>query len=121
MAKKKQQNNAVLGTVFGLYCGLMLWLLFDRSGGVIDGLTYAEQLRLNMNLTPLLTIRNYLHVIIYRTNDTVLMHCIINLLGNVLLFIPAGLIMPRLWHAQRNFFRFFFTCLSAIVLIETLQ
>ncbi len=121
MAKRKQTSNAVLGTVFGLYCGVMLWLLFDRTSSRIEGLSYAENLRLNRNLIPFFTIGNYWKVIVHRTNDDVLVHCVINLLGNILLFVPAGYLMPRLWKKQRNFFRFFFTCVAAILAVELLQ
>lgn len=88
---------------------------------MVEGLSYEELLRQNVNLQPLLTIRNYLYVIIHRSNDAVLVHCIINLLGNVLLFIPTGLWLPKLCPKQRNFFRFFFTCLGVILLVETVQ
>lgn len=117
--KKKQTGWLWFG--FIVYCLVMLWLLFDRPTGMIEGLSYKESLHHNLNLQPLLTIRNYLYVIIHRSNDVVLVHCIVNLLGNVLLFIPAGLFLPKLRPRQRNFFRFFFTCLVAILLVETVQ
>ena len=55
------------------------------------------------------------------TNDAVLMHCIINLVGNVVLFLPPGWLLPHIWVRFRNFFRFFFTCLAAILLAEITQ
>lgn len=121
MKKTRTRRDKTLRFVFMIYCAVMLWLLFDRSSGWIDGLTYEEHLRHNVNLVPFLTIGNYLNVVLNRTNDAVLVHCIINLLGNVLLFIPAGYLLPRLWPKQRNFFRFFATCLGVMFLIEVLQ
>lgn len=99
----------------------MLWLLFDRPSSALENLPYKEQLQQNVNLIPLYTIGNYLHVVIHRSNDAVFIHCVINLLGNILLFIPAGWMIPMLWKAQRNFFRFFITCAGAIFLVEILQ
>ena len=46
---------------------------------------------------------------------------LVNLGGNVLLFIPAGVLLPKLWPKQRNFFRFFATCTGIMFFIEVLQ
>lgn len=118
---KKKQGNGALWFIFIVYAIVMLWLLFDRPSDMVEGLDYKELLRQNINLTPLLTIRNYLYVIIHRSNDAVLAHCVINLLGNILLFIPGGLLIPLLRPKQRKFFRFFFTCLLSILAVEALQ
>lgn len=118
---RKKQNLGLWRFLFWVYVLVMLWLLFDRPSDLTAELPYLELLRQNCNLIPGYTIRNYLYVIIHRSNDDVLLHCIINLLGNVLLFIPAGLLMPKLWPKQRNFFRFFFTCAGAILLVEAVQ
>ncbi len=107
--------------LFLVYCGVMLWLLFFRSWGWDDGLSYRQMLESNINLIPLYTIRNYLQVVIYRTNDSVLLHCIINLAGNILLFIPLGYLLPKIFKKQENFFRFFFTCTLSILLVELTQ
>ena len=40
---------------------------------------------------------------------------------NVLLFIPAGWLLPRLWKPMRNFFLFLLTCALSILLVETVQ
>ena len=99
----------------------MLWLLFGRSNGWDSGIPYETQLRQNTNLTPLLTIRNYLYTLIHSDSQYMVRHCFINLAGNVLLFVPAGWLLPKLWSRQRNLFRFFATCLGAIFLVEVLQ
>lgn len=117
----KKRNDRFLWFVFILYCLWMLWLLFDRPSNTIQGLPYEDLLRQNVNLRPLFTIRNYLYVVIHRSNDDVLLHCIINLLGNVLLFIPIGWMLPHLFKKLRNFFRFIITCTGAIFLVEVVQ
>ena len=121
MGKKPQKRIRASRVLFVIYCAAMLWLLFCRSPGWIPGLDYEEQLRANINLVPLYTIKNYLQVVMKRTNDDVLLHCIINLGGNVLLFIPAGVLLPKIWPKQRNFFRFFATCAGIMFLVEVLQ
>ena len=121
MSKKQSSRKPFLRFLFLVYCGVMLWLLFFRSRGWVEGVPYRQLLEQNINLTPFLTIRNYLQVVIHRTNDAVLVHCFINLAGNVLLFIPAGYLLPKIWKKQENFFRFFFTCLLSILLVELVQ
>lgn len=121
MAKRKTQRNVFPRFVFILYCAVMLWLLFFRSAGWITGMTYQEQLQHNINLTPLYTIQSYWNVVFHRTNDSALVHCIINLAGNVILFIPAGYLIPNLWRKQRNYLRFFATCFGIMFFIEALQ
>jgi glycopeptide antibiotics resistance protein len=99
----------------------MLWLLFGRSSGWTEGLAYREMLGQNINMTPFFTIRNYLHVILHHHSTYLVTHCVINLLGNILLFIPAGWLLPKIWKKQRNFFLLFLTCALSILLIEVLQ
>lgn len=119
--KRDPRRSPLLRFLFLLYCGVMLWLLFFRSWGWDDGLTYRQMLQNNINLTPLLTIRNYLYVVIHRSNDDVLLHCIINLAGNIFLFIPLGYLLPKIFAKQDNFFRFFITCTVSILLVELVQ
>ena len=121
MGRTPNKRTRTATVFFVLYCAAMLWLLFCRSPGWIPGLDYEEQLRANINLTPLYTIKNYLRVVLKRTNDDALLHCIINLGGNVLLFVPAGVLLPKLWPKQRNFFRFIATCTGIMFFIEVLQ
>lgn len=121
MGKPSEKRIRVSRVLFAIYCAAMLWLLFCRSSGWIPGLNYKEQLQANINLTPLYTIKNYLRVVLKRTNDDALLHCIINLGGNVLLFIPAGVLLPKIWPKQRDFFRFFATCTGIMFLVEVLQ
>ena len=121
MAKRRSQQQPFIRFLFLVYSGLMLWLLFGRSQGWIEGLSYWQMLRANVNLVPLLTIKNYLYVIIHRSNDSVLLHCIINLVGNVVMFIPVGYLIPRIWRKQRKFSLFMITCIGLVFLVETMQ
>ncbi len=121
MAKTKRAWTRFLKIFFFAYCIILLYLLFGRTYGWVDGLTYPQMLEQNVNLLPFLTIRNYLRVIFQGTNRALFTHCVVNLSGNILLFMPIGYLLPRIWQKQHNFFRFFFTCAGAIVLVETLQ
>ena len=121
MTRRKQNYHPARRFAFLVYMALMLWLLFGRSYGWVEGLSYEEMLWQNVNFTPLLTIKNYLKVILHRTNDSVYVHCLINLVGNVVMFIPAGWLLPGIWKSHRNFFQFITTCFAAVLFIELTQ
>ena len=63
----------------------------------------------------------YMFLVCRREYDSLFFHCAINLAGNVVLFIPIGYFLPRLWGKMRNFLRFSFTCVLSICLVELLQ
>ena len=104
-----------------MYCAVMLWLLFGRSNGFVAGVPYETQLRQNANLIPFYTIINYQNILNHSSDKALLIHCFINLAGNLLLFIPAGWLLPRLWKRQRNFFRFIALCFGIIFSVEVIQ
>lgn len=119
--KKSQDSTPLLRFLFVVYVALLLWLLFDRPIALDPGYDYAQVLRSNMNLVPFHTIRNYWSVVTRWEFTSLFRHCVINLAGNVLLFIPIGYFLPRLWPFLRNFFSFLLTCTLAIILVELLQ
>mgnify|MGYP003294232603 CR=1 FL=1 len=121
MAKRKANTTPIWQFLFSVYCTVMLWLLFFRSDSRYPGLPYKELLQQNTNLIPFYTIKNYLHVLQYSADRYMRTHCFMNLAGNIVLFIPAGWLLPKLWGWLRNFFRFFIFCTGVIFLVETLQ
>ena len=121
MARRKWNATPFWRFAFLVYCAVMLWLLFGRSNGWDSPLPYKALLRQNTNLVPFYTTKNYLHILRYSTDRYMRNHCFINLGGNILLFVPAGWLLPRIWPKMRNFFRFFALCFGAIFLVETLQ
>ena len=106
---------------FLIYAGVMLWLLFGRSRGFTEGIPYLDQLKERISLVPFHTISNYLRVVIYRTNESAFVHCFINLVGNVALFIPAGWLLPVIFKPFRGYFRFLLLCALLILSVEIVQ
>ena len=125
MSKKKKQKTTdstpFLRFLFVVYAGLLLWLLFDRPVARDPVSDYAQIMRGNMNLIPFHTIGTYWKVVTRWEFTPLFRHCVIHLGGNVLLFIPIGYFLPRLWSFLRNFFSFLLTCTIAITLVELLQ
>lgn len=123
MAKrsKKKNQTALWWLCFIPYAGLMVWLLFCRNQVWIEGLSYRQMLLENINLKPLYTIRNYMNVIAHYPDSYYYEHCIVNLIGNVVMFIPAGFFFPHLFHGMKKFRCFLFTAAIGILFIELLQ
>lgn len=125
MSKKKKRKTTdstpFLRFLFVVYAGVLLWLLFDRPIAQDPVSDYAEIMRGNMNLIPFHTIGNYWKVVTRWEFTPLFRHCVINLGGNVFLFIPIGYFLPRLWPFLRNFFSFLLTCTMAITLVELVQ
>ena len=123
MAKNQQpkQSDSFLRFLFILYTATMLWLLLCRTRDYDPTLSYRQMLSGNINLQPFHTIGNYLYVLRRSTNPAFMRDAVVNLGGNVLLFIPAGILIPRLWRNMRNFFRFLAVCTGMILAVETVQ
>ena len=101
------------------YTVFMLWLLFGRNrGGAVEN--YWEQLEEHMILTPFQTIRSFL-CSLQHGSLTQKRLAIVNLVGNVIMFIPFGYLLPSVFPAFRRYFRFFLLCLGLICLVEILQ
>ena len=77
------------------YCALMLWLLFDRPG-YEPGIPYWEQAAEHLNLIPFRTLRLFGELLVSGVRSYIRM-AVINLGGNVIMFIPLGFLLPRVF------------------------
>ena len=105
---------------FALYCAVMLWLLFARSGG-IAGVDYWQQVQMNLNLEPLHTIRLFLRVLTGDFSEYYVRLAVVNLFGNVGMFIPLGFFLPVLWPGLRKWWRTWLVTLGIMTLVELAQ
>ena len=119
--KSKKNALAIWWLCFILYIGLMIWLLFCRSQMWTEGLSYEQMLLENINLKPFYTIKNYINVILHYPDSYYYEHCIINLLGNIIMFIPAGFLLPIIMEPLQKFLHFFLTVFVCILFVEILQ
>lgn len=104
---KPQKRSLLPWTIFAVYCIWMLLLLFDR-----------EQAEQTMNLEPLRTIRLFIRVLLYDSSEYNIRLAIVNLFGNIALFIPLGYFLPRLWVSLRKWWR---TWLATLVIMTTVE
>jgi len=116
----KKRCFSLLRIAFALYCLIMLWLLFGQRLDWITAAPYWEQLRGNANLIPFRTLAEF-WALLGTAKGGQLQHAIVNLLGNIGVFIPLGFFLPCLWPKLHVFRRhvLFVSCL--ILLVELLQ
>lgn len=99
--------------LFALYCLWMLWLLFgQRFGG---GYTVELQLR------PFRTLALFWNALTANPNPGMRTHAFINLMGNVVMFVPLGFCVPWIWQRWRKFWRHLCLMTGIILCVELSQ
>ena len=114
MKNKKEEHRLVLAwTLFIVYMVFLMYFLFFAE---IMGRTYIDR-DYHYNLTPFREIRRF---IVYRR--TLGWFAVLsNLLGNVLAFVPFGMILPMLTPKCRNFFHIVLLGFDFSLFVETIQ
>ena len=117
MVKRKRY---LIWSMFIVYCGVMLWLLFGRSIHA-SGDDYAGSLIANINRIPFHTVSDQLQNLLNPPSPGLFTHAWINLGGNVAVFIPLGIFLPWIWPKFRRWGRFFLVSSGIILTVEFLQ
>ena len=108
----RRQRKSLLWLL--LYSLLMLWLLFGQR------LENREEVG-KINLVPFATVRLYWRVLQRQSSPKLVLHSVVNLVGNVALFVPLGWLLPEIGRPFRGVFRTVFFAVSLICLVEILQ
>ena len=95
----------------------MVWLLYGQRLGWDTPGEYEESL----NLRPLETIKLLLPLAWGEYGPALQRFAIVNLAGNVALFVPAGLIAPMLFRPMRRWWLFLIAAVLIVAAIESLQ
>ena len=111
MAKRK-----LYAAAFMAYCALMLWLLFDRPG-YVEGIPYWEQVSAQLNLVPFRTLRLF-GSLLDSPRPAYVRAAVINLGGNILMFIPLGFLLPGVFPKFHSLLR---TVLATAVIITAVE
>ena len=113
---------------FSVYAAILLYfLLFGRSAEnyALFSAEYWQMLPERMNLVPFRTVGILLNAarVYWQQYQSAyyIRFAIINLGGNVLLFLPLGIFLPMLWQKQRKFWRFLLTVVGMVCAVEVLQ
>lgn len=112
-------NRKAYTALFMAYCALMLWLLFDRPG-YVAGVPYWKQVSAQLNLVPFRTLRLFGSLLSSPRPDYV-RAAIINLGGNVLMFIPLGFLLPGVFPKLYSLPRTVLATAGIITAVEIIQ
>jgi len=101
------------------YGALMLWLLFDRPG-YVEGIPYWEQVSQQLNLIPFRTLKLFVGLLDSGVRSHIYM-AVINLGGNIIMFIPLGFLLPRVFPKLSSLSRVLLTTAAIISAVELIQ
>ena len=90
--------------LFWAYCLLMAWLLFGRSRFAVEN-GYWSTLSQHLSLQPLHTIRLFINVLVGDYGAGLRRDAVVNLFGNVVMFLPLGFLPPLLWKSFQRWWR----------------
>ena len=113
-----KNSGVLIRILFLVYAAVMLWLLFGQRVGEEGISVYFGITSENLNLIPLKTVKLYLWLLQNSTNEALMRHAVINIVGNVVLFVPLGWFLPRIWVRFRGFFK---TVLAVLLLISAVE
>lgn len=99
--------------LFALYCLLMFWLLFGQR---MDDGGFRE-----LQLRPSRTLQLFWRALTISSDPGMRIHAFINLLGNVVMFVPLGFFVPWIWQCWRKFLRHFLLMSGIILCVELSQ
>ncbi len=109
----------VLWALFVLYLAVLLHLLFARES-MADGTDYWQQVLSHLNLEPLKTIRHQ-YRLLNMGEAWAVYSGVVNIYGNVIVFIPLGLGLPWGVGWLRRFWRTMLFGAACITLVELAQ
>lgn len=112
----KKFARPILWTVFIIYCFMLVYVLF-LSRGTRDGFTFVEYMRRFTNFIPFKTIVEY----VQRYIDGYRNLSVLNLLGNLALFVPMGMALPYLFKKLNRFWKVVLCVLGMVVFVEIAQ
>ena len=111
---KKLHCTPFIRFLFLTYAVFMIWLLFLQR--MENGVILEE----NWNFVPFKTLKLYWRLL-FSGNHYYAKQAVVNLAGNVIMFIPLGYFLPAIWLRYGNFWRLLLISVCIIVIIETTQ
>ena len=112
----KKTFYTILWCAFAVYLLALVWLLFlNRPVGF--SMSISEYFKKTANIVPLRTIIRYVTAYGYGYAKL----SVTNLLGNFLLFLPMGALLPCLFKRVNKFYKVVIIVAATVLLVEILQ
>ncbi|MGM9520944.1 MAG: VanZ family protein [Oscillospiraceae bacterium] len=120
---RRKTNITILITISVIYAAVMLYLLFLQRLHVlaVQVRPYWESVRISVNFMPFRTIRQLAGIIKSSSNSYLVWFSIRNIVGNIVMFIPLGFLLPCLFARQRRFLMLLLTVVCGILCVEIVQ
>ena len=112
----KKIVRPILWAVFGLYCLVLIYILFLNRGSR-SHYSYAQYFQAFTNFIPFKTIVEY----IQRYSDGYWRLSTVNLLGNLALFVPMGMAFPCVSKNLNRFWKVVLCVLGMVIMVEVTQ
>lgn len=116
------QNAAryILLALFAVYIVALIYALFLRSP-YDTSRPYWELIRENHSLAPFRMIRSQLRYARYSHNGELVRYGVKNLLGNLVLFLPMGVLLPCIFKNLRRAYKTLSLIMGMVVIAELIQ
>ncbi len=111
------KKNTFWKVLFLVYAAVMLWLLFDRERSLYEP-DYWTQVQQNLNLEPFHTIKLFWSAL---DREEYRLLAVINLGGNIGMFVPLGFFLPMLWKSLRKWWKTWLATLGIMLIVELTQ
>jgi len=105
--------------VLALYSAVLLYVLYFRSFGATYPYTYVEYLMAMHNIIPFKFIYVFLSTPYISTK--IAFRFALNLFGNIILFIPAGIVLPQLFIKLQKLSNLLLFIFTASIIFEACQ
>lgn len=122
-SQKRKVMTLFITLVFLIYVVNLVYLLFfDGDFGrniTVQNDKLLSHLVEGINLEPFKMIKDYM--LAYQNGNIYLSHLLLNVVGNLIVFAPMGLLLPILFETMDSFFRFPLFIATTIILSEYAQ
>ncbi len=114
------KNKIIIQLIGMIYVAILLLLLFWRTKYAPTP-DYWTRVGANIQIVPFGTLRHYWKIIFNSNSISALFNALLNLAGNVAIFIPLGMVLPYENTRLRSSGRFFLWAVIIIAAVELTQ